>query len=127
MLVSAAAQTWGVPEQDLSTEKGVVVHAASGRRLSYGELVEKAASLPIPSQVVLKDPKNFSLLGQAVPRVELAEKVNGSAVFGMDVRRPNMLVARILRCPIFKGKVASFNADKARAVPGVRHVVQIGS
>lgn len=127
MLVSAAAQTLGVPEQSLSTEKGVVLHTASGRRLRYGELVEKAAALPVPKQIVIKDPKNFRLLGQSLPRVDLAGKVNGSAVFGMDVRLPNMLVARILRCPFFKGNVAGFNADKARAVPGVRHVVQTGS
>jgi isoquinoline 1-oxidoreductase subunit beta len=126
MLRTAAAQTWGVPETSLATEKSVVIHAASGRRLRYGELVEKAATLPVPAQVVIKDPKAFSLLGQPLPRVDLKEKVNGSAVFGMDVRRPNMLVARILRCPTFRGKVASFNSAKAMAIPGVRHVVQTG-
>ena len=129
MLVTAAANTWGVPEESLSTEKGVVLHNASGRQLRYGELVEKAAALPVPKQIVLKDPKSFKLLGQPLRRVDLAEKVNGSAVFGMDVRLPNMLVARVLRCPVFKGKVATFDFDlnKAGAVPGVRHVVLVGS
>src|SRR5207245_10033767 len=110
-------------------KKGVVLHNASGRQLRYGELVEKAAALPVPKQVVLKDPKSFKLLGQPLRRVDLAEKVNGSAVFGMDVRLPNMLVARVLRCPVFKGKVATFDFDlnKAGAVPGVRHVVLVGS
>src|SRR5947209_4503351 len=96
MLRTAAAQTWGVPETSLTTEKGTVVHAASGRRVRYGELVEKAAAVPVPKEVVLKDPKNFSLLGKSIPRVDIPEKVNGSAKFGMDVRLPNMLVARIL-------------------------------
>lgn len=127
MLVAAAASTWGVPETSLSTEKGMVLHNTSGRRMRYGELVAKAATMPVPKQVALKDPKDFRLLGQSLPRVDIPEKVNGSAVFGMDIRRPNMLVARILRCPVFKGSLVSFNADKARAVPGVRDVVQIGS
>jgi isoquinoline 1-oxidoreductase beta subunit len=117
----------GVPENSLTTEKSTVIHAATGRRLRYGELVEKAAAVPVPTQITIKDPKTFTLLGQVVPRVDLKEKVNGTAVFGMDVRRPNMLVARILRCLTFRGKVASFNPAKAMAIPGVRHVVQIGS
>jgi isoquinoline 1-oxidoreductase beta subunit len=127
MLRTAAAQTWGVPENSLSTEQGTVVHAASGRRARYGELVEKAAALPVPKEVVLKDPKNFTLLGKSIPRVDIPEKVNGSAKFGMDVRLPNMLFARVLRCPTFKGKVANFDASKTMEIPGVRHVFQIGS
>src|SRR5262245_39418036 len=126
MLRTAAAQTWGVSENTLTTEKGTVVHTASGRRLRYGELVEKAAAVPVPKEVSLKDPKNFSLLGKSIPRVDIPEKVNGSAKFGMDVRLPNMLVARILRCPTFKGKVAKFDPVRVMAVPGVRHVFQIG-
>jgi len=127
MLVAAAAQTWGVPEGSCATEKGEVIHNASGRRLRYGALVEKASTLPVPKQVPLKSPKDFRLLGQPLARLDLREKVNGSAVFGLDIKRPNMLVARVLRCPIFGGKVASFNAAKAKAIPGVRHVVQISS
>ena len=127
MLVTAAAQTWGVAENTLTTEKGEVVHQASGRRLKYGALVDKAAALPVPKAVALKDPKDFKLLGQSLPRLDIPEKVNGTAEFGLDVKRPGMLIARVVRCPVFGGKVASFNADKAKAVPGVRHVVQISN
>ena len=125
MLVTAAAQTWSVPENSLTTEKGEVVHQASGRRLKYGALVDKAATLPAPARVTLKDPKAFTLLGKSVSRLDVPAKVNGSAEFGIDVKRPGLLVARIVRCPVFGGKVASFNATKAKAVPGVRHVVQV--
>jgi isoquinoline 1-oxidoreductase subunit beta len=127
MLVSAAAQTWGVDESTCSTEKGEVLHKASGRRLRYGSLVDKAAALPVPKTVSLKTPKDFRLLGQPVKRLDIPDKVNGKAVFGIDVKQPGMLVARVVRCPVFGGKVASFNADKARAVAGVRHVVQIST
>jgi isoquinoline 1-oxidoreductase beta subunit len=127
MLITAAAQTWNVPESSLTTEKGEVVHRASNRRAKYGTLVDKAASLPVPKDVKLKDPKSFTLMGKDVPRLDIPEKVNGSAVFGMDVKLPGLLTARVTRCPVFGGKVASFNADKAKAVPGVKHVVQISS
>src|SRR5215469_2809859 len=127
MLVTTAAQTWGVPENSCSTEKGEVVHQASGRRLRYGALAEKAATLPVPKTVSLKSPKDFRLMGQSVPRLDIPEKVNGSAVFGIDVKRPGMLIARVVKCPVFGGKVETFNADKAKAVPGVRGVVKISS
>src|SRR5215510_10009785 len=127
MLVTAAAQTWSVPENSLTTEKGEVVHKASNRRAKYGTLVDKAATLPVPKDVKLKDPKNFTLMGKDVQRLDIPEKVNGSAVFGIDVKLPGLLTARVARCPVFGGKVASFNADKAKAVPGVKHVVQIAS
>jgi len=127
MIVTAAAQTWNVPENTLTTEKGEVIHKASSRRAKYGTLVDKAAALPVPKDVKLKDPKNFSLMGKSVPRLDIPEKVNGSAIFGMDVKLPGLLTARVVRCPVFGGKVASFNADKAKAVPGVKHVVQISS
>src|SRR5215470_1680316 len=86
MLVTAAAQTWGVAENTCSTEKGEVVHKASGRRARYGTLVDKAATLPIPKNIALKSPKDFKLLGQSPARLDIPEKVNGSAVFGLDVK-----------------------------------------
>jgi isoquinoline 1-oxidoreductase beta subunit len=127
MLVTAAAQTWSVPENSVTTDKGEVIHQASRRRLKYGALVDKAAALPVPKSVTLKDPKQFKLLGQSLARLDVPEKVNGSAVFGMDVKLPGLLTARVVRCPVFGGKVASFNADKAKAVPGVRFVTPISS
>jgi isoquinoline 1-oxidoreductase beta subunit len=127
MLVTAAAQTWDVPRTRCTTDKGEVIHQASGRRSKYGALVDKAAALPVPKTITLKDPKAFKLLGQSVPRLDLPEKVNGTAQFGIDVKLPGLLTARVVRCPVFGGKVASFNADKAKASPGVTHVVQISS
>jgi isoquinoline 1-oxidoreductase beta subunit len=125
MLTTAAAQNWGVSDSTCSTEKGEVIHRATGRRARYGSLVDKAASLPVPKSVSLKSPKEFRLIGQSVPRLDIPEKVNGKAEFGIDVKRPGMLVARVVRCPVFGGTVDTFNADKAKAVPGVRHVVKI--
>jgi isoquinoline 1-oxidoreductase subunit beta len=127
MLVAAAAQTWSVADNTCSTEKGEVIHKPSGRRAKYGTLVDKAAKLPVPKTVSLKSPKEFRLLGQNTARLDIPEKVNGKAVFGLDVKRPDMLTARVVRCPVFGGKVESFNADKAKAVPGVRNVVKISS
>src|SRR5262252_9484938 len=127
MLITAAAQTWGVAENTCSTEKGEVIHKASGRRLRYGSLVDKAATLPVPKTVSLKSPKEFRLLGQPTPRLDIPEKVNGKAGFGIDVKRPDMLIARVVRCPVFGGKVDTFNAEKAKAVSGVRHVVKIST
>ncbi len=127
MLVTAASQTWGVPEDSCATEKGEVIHQPSGRRLRYGALAEKASTLPVPQQVPLKRQKDFRLLGRSLPRRDVPEKVTGKAVFGIDIQRPNLLVARVLRCPVFGGKVAGLNAGKAKAVPGVREVVPVGS
>lgn len=126
MLIDAAAKTWKVDKSTCSARKGAVIHRPTGRRLSYGSLVASAAKLPVPSNVQLKDPKDFHLLGTKIPRLDTREKVNGKGIFGLDVRRPGMLYATIARCPVFEGKVSSFNATKAKAVPGVRHVVQAG-
>jgi len=127
MLVTAAAQTWGVPENSCTTDNGFVIHQASGRKINYGGLVDKAAALPVPKTIALKDPKTFKVLGQSLPRLDIPEKVNGTAGFGIDVKLPGLLTARVVRCPVFGGKAASFNADKAKAVPGVRNVVQIST
>jgi len=127
MLVTAAAQTWGVPENTCTTDKGEVIHAASGRRLAYGALVDKAAALPVPTTITLKAPGNFKVLGQSLPRLDVPEKVNGTAQFGIDVKLPGLLTAKIVKPAVFGGKVARFNADKAKAVPGVRYVVQVSS
>jgi isoquinoline 1-oxidoreductase subunit beta len=127
MLVTAAAATWDVAENSCSTERGEVVHQPTGRRVRYGALVDKAATLPVPANVALKEPKDFRLLGRPVARLDIPEKVDGTAGYGLDVKRPGLLVARIVRCPVFGGRVQSFNSLKATAIPGVRHVVQISS
>ena len=123
MLVTAAAQTWGVKPADCRTQSGVVTHA--GHRASYGELAQKAAAIPVPENPPLKDPKDFRLIGQRTHRLDTPSKVNGTAQFGIDVRVPGMLVASIERAPVFGGKVKSVDPARAKATPGVRHVVQL--
>jgi isoquinoline 1-oxidoreductase beta subunit len=125
MLIAAAAAEWKVEPETCSTEPGHVVHAASGKRVSYGQLADKAADLKPPENVKLKDPKDFRLIGKPTRRLDTPDKVNGKAVFGLDVQLPGMLVALVARPPVFGGKVKSFDADKTKAVPGVKHVVQI--
>jgi CO/xanthine dehydrogenase Mo-binding subunit len=124
LLIAAAAQTWGVDESSCRAENGVVVHS-TGKKLSYGELATAAAKLPVPTQIRLKDPKDFKILGKRMPKLDTPSKVNGSAKFGVDIRVPGMVFASIEKCPVFGGKVASFDASKAKAVPGVRDVVQL--
>ena len=125
MLVEAAAKQWKVEPATCRAELGYVVHKPSGRKLSYGKLAEAAAKLTPPKEVSLKDAKDFKILGKPLKRLDTPEKVNGSAVFGIDVKVPDMLVAAVARPPVFGGKVKSFDAEQAKAVPGVRHVVQI--
>lgn len=124
MLVAAAARRWNVSAGSLRTENGFVIHS-NGKKLSYGELASEAATLPIPTDVRLKDPKDFRLLGKKIPRIDTPPKVDGSAVYGLDVRLPGMLFATIARPPVFGGKVKSFNAEKARRISGVKDVVQV--
>ncbi len=125
MLVSAAAAKWGVDASSLRTESGAVIHDASGKRASYGDLVSDAAALPVPKDVPLKDPKSFKLIGKRTKRLDTPAKTDGSATFGIDVRVPGMLTASIVRCGVCGGKVASFDGSKAKTVKGVRDVVQI--
>jgi isoquinoline 1-oxidoreductase beta subunit len=125
MLVSAAARQWGVPETALAVEKGVVSHAPSGRRATFGELAGKAAALPVPAEVRLKEPKDFKLIGRPLPRVDSKGKVDGSAVFTFDVSLPDMLTAVIARPPVFGATVKAFDKAAAVAVPGVTDVVQV--
>jgi isoquinoline 1-oxidoreductase beta subunit len=125
MLVTAAAQQWSVDANTLTTDQGEVIHQASGRRVRYGALTQRAAALTAPSSVTLKSPGQFKVLGQSLPRLDVPEKVNGSAVFGIDVTLPGLLTARIVRPPVFGSKLASFDASKTKAVPGVKHVVAV--
>ena len=125
MLISAAALEWKVPRSECRAEKGAVLHGASNRRLTYGELAEKAAKVPVPSNPPLKSGKDFKLVGTRVPRTDTPSKVDGSAVYGIDVRVPNMKYALLARSPVFGGKLSRFDDAEARKIPGVRQVVKI--
>ena len=119
MLIAAAAEIWKVAPEGCRTENGRVIHVASGREHTYGGLVEKASSLKPPQDVRLKDPKDWKLIGKPTKRLDTPDKTNGKAIFGLDVTLPGMLTAVIARPPVFGSKLKSFDADKARAVPGV--------
>ncbi|HWZ75732.1 MAG TPA: molybdopterin cofactor-binding domain-containing protein [Candidatus Sulfotelmatobacter sp.] len=127
LMITAAAQKWNVPKNECKAKNGAVVYEKSSQRATYGELVEAAQKLPLPDpeKVELKDEADFDLIGHATPRVDIPSKVNGSAVFGLDVRVPEMLFAVVARCPTFGGKHAHFDATKAKAVPGVKQVFEI--
>ena len=127
MLIAAAAQNWQVEPQGCRAENGYVIHAASGRRASFGSLADAAAKIAPPKDVKLKDPADFKLIGKATRRLDTPAKVNGTAQFGLDVKISGMLTAVIARSPVFGGKVSSFNADSAKAVTGVRDVFQVPS
>lgn len=127
MLITAAAQQWNVNRDTCKAENGAVVHGARKRLLRYGELVEAAAKLPIPNlnTVPLKNADNFTIIGHDTQRVDTPLKTNGTAIFGIDARPPGLLYAVIARSPVFGGKAAKFDAAKAKAVPGVREVLEI--
>jgi isoquinoline 1-oxidoreductase beta subunit len=125
MLVAAAAQTWGVDPASCRAERGTVIHTATGRKLTYGQLASRAATLPVPTDPRLKDPKDFRLLGKRVPRVDTPAKVNGTAKFGIDVRLPGMLYASIERSAVFGGTVKHVDDTRAKATSGVKRVVPL--
>ena len=127
MLKQAAANDWGVKIEEVDTEPGVVIHKGSGRRLAYGQLVDKAAQLPVPQDPKLKTPDKFRYIGKGQPRRDTPEKVNGSAIYGMDVKVPGMLIASIERCPVFRGTLKSFDDSATKAVPGVKQVVKVSN
>jgi isoquinoline 1-oxidoreductase beta subunit len=127
MLMRAAAEIWKVDPASCRAEKGFIIHDPSKRRLSYGKLVERAAQMRPPQDVPLKQPKDFKLIGKPRRRLDTPEKTNGKAIFGIDAKIPGMLTAVVARPPVFGGRVKRFNADKAKAVPGVKEVVQIDS
>jgi len=125
MLVAAAAKEWKVPASQITVKNGVVSHAASGRKAGFGELAEAAAQLPVPANVKLKNPKDFTLIGRSAPRVDSVAKTTGRATFTQDVKLPGMLVAVVAHPPRFGGRVKSVDDKAARAIKGVSDVVVI--
>jgi isoquinoline 1-oxidoreductase beta subunit len=127
MLIATAAKKWEVGADTCKARNGYVVHGHPERSYTYGELVADAALLPIPNfnEVPLKNSRDFTIIGHTTHRVDAASKATGTAIYGIDARPAGLLYAVIARCPVFYGKVASFDATKARAVPGVRDVFQI--
>lgn len=125
MLVAAAAKRWNVAPITCRAERGEIVHAVTGRRLGYGELASDAAQMPVPQNVALKRPQDFTLIGTPIKRLDAPAKVNGTAVFGIDVRLTGMKVATLAQSPVFGGRVRSVDAAAAAAVNGVRQVIRL--
>lgn len=124
MLLQAAANQWSVDVASLKADQGMVT-GPGGKKASYGQLAEAAAKLPVPDKPTLKDPKDFVLVGKRTKRIDTPAKINGTAEFGIDVKLPGMVYASLAQCPVIGGKVVSFDAAKARSMPGVIDVVQI--
>jgi isoquinoline 1-oxidoreductase beta subunit len=126
MLIQAAAEAWGVPAAECRAKDSVVSHGASGRSVRYGQVAAAAARLTPPQDVALKEPKDWTVIGQSVKRLDTAAKTTGALVYGSDLKMPGMLVAVPKECPVFGGRVASFDAAKVTSMPGVKHVLKVG-
>ncbi len=126
MLVQAAADGWKVPASECSAANSVITHTPSGRTTTYGKVAEAAAKVTPPAKVALKDPKDWKLIGKSVKRLDTMAKLTGAQVYGADLKLPGMLSAAIKDCPVFGGKVKSFEATKVKGMPGVRHVLPVG-
>ena len=125
MLVKVAADQWQVTPATCSAAKGTVLHNESGRKLRYGELVAAARKLSPPSDVTLKDPKDFALIGEPLKRLDTPDKVNGKVIYGIDAMIPGMKFATLAQCPVFGGKVANIEDHAATKIPGVRQIVAL--
>src|SRR5215510_8454323 len=126
MLIQAAATQWNVPVTECSAANSVITHKPSGRTITYGKVAEAAAKLTPPEKPALKDPKEWKLIGKSVARLDTMDKLNGAYVYGADLKLPGMLNAAIKDCPVFGGKVKSYEAAKVASMPGVKQVVQVG-
>jgi isoquinoline 1-oxidoreductase subunit beta len=124
MLITAAAAKWNIGTGKCYAENAMVINQGTGARLNYGELVSDARKLKAPENPVLKDPKNFKIIGKSLPRRDIPSKLNGEAKFGIDIEVPGMLYASIERSPVIAGKIISFNEEKAKALKGVKYVLQ---
>jgi isoquinoline 1-oxidoreductase beta subunit len=126
MLVQAAADKWGVSPGECVAANSVITHTPTGRKVTYGKVAEAAAKLPQPTDVPLKDPKTWKIAGKPLKRLDTAKKVNGQMTYGIDLKMPGMLVAAVKDCPVFGGKVKSFDANQVSNMTGVKKVVQVG-
>lgn len=126
MLITAAAEAWGVPASECQVNNGTITHQGSGRSTTYGQVAEAAAKLEVPTEIQLKDPKDWKLAGQPVKRLDTAEKLTGKQIYGADLIFPGMLNAAIKQSPVFGGTVASFDEAQVASMPGVKKVVQVG-
>jgi isoquinoline 1-oxidoreductase beta subunit len=127
MLIAAAALQWNVSPSQLHAENGFVIDPSMNRRVRYGAIADAAAKLPVPATVTLKDPKHYTIIGKPQKRLDTRDKVMAKAMFGIDARPDGLVYAAVARCPVFGGKVVSFDAAKTKAVPGVKDVLQIPS
>jgi isoquinoline 1-oxidoreductase beta subunit len=125
MLVAAAAKRWNVDPESCGARSGEVLHLPTGRRIKYGELAADAARIPVPEKVALKQPKDFKLIGTPAKRLDAPAKVNGTAVYGIDVRPPGVKIATLAQSPVFGGRVKSVDDAAAKAVKGVRQIVRL--
>ena len=126
MLIQAAANQWKVPASECSASNSVITHKSSGRKTTYGKVAEAAAKLQPPKDVKLKDPKTWKIAGKSVKRLDTMDKLNGKQVYGFDLKLPGMLNAAIKECPVFGGKVKSFDAAQVAGFNGVKKVLQVG-
>jgi isoquinoline 1-oxidoreductase beta subunit len=123
MLVRAAAQQWQVDPRSCSASKGIVSHASTGRALSYGDLIEAASTQPVPEDPPLKNPKDFTLIGKPLKRLDTPNKTDGKVVYGIDAMLPRMKFATLAQCPVFGGKVGRVDDSAAKKIPGVQQIV----
>jgi isoquinoline 1-oxidoreductase subunit beta len=126
MLIQAAANEWKVPASECSASNSVITHAPSGKTTTYGKVVEAAAKLEPPADVKLKDPKDWKIAGKGLKRLDTADKTTGAMIYGIDVKLPGMLNAAIKDCPVFGGKLKSFDEAKVASMKGVKKVVRVG-
>lgn len=126
MLIQAAADAWKVPASECTAANSVITHTRSGRTTSYGKVAEAAAKLTPPADVKLKDPKDWKLIGKGVKRLDTVDKTTGAMIYGIDVKLPGMLNAAIKDCPVFGGKLKSFDEAKIAGMKGVKKVVKVG-
>ncbi|MBN8965479.1 MAG: xanthine dehydrogenase family protein molybdopterin-binding subunit, partial [Rhizobiales bacterium] len=125
MLIQAAANEWKVPASECTAAESIITHGPSGRKVSYGKVADVAAKLPVPEKPKLKDPKDWKIAGKPLKRLDTADKLTGKQMYSIDVKVPGMLCAAIKDCPVFGGKLKSFDAAKVTGMKGVKKVVKV--